>query len=75
MTEMNELRPTTPPAEPPEAKRKRGPKSKPITMTVTKCEDRQWRDFREAAYPLLLKFGLFDHLPNEVLPDDRHQAA
>jgi hypothetical protein len=29
------------------------------------CPDRQWRDFREAAYPLLLKFGLFDRLRQE----------
>lgn len=49
----------TPPAS---VGRKRGPKSKPLVMTAGVCADRQWRDFREAAYPLLLKFGLFDRL-------------
>ncbi len=51
---------STPPAKP----NVRGWKRKKLILLANKCEDRQWRDYREAVYPLLLKFGCFD-VPQE----------
>ena len=40
-------------------------KRKKLKMIAVKCEERQWPDYREAVYPLLLKFGFFDPLPED----------
>ena len=41
-------------------KRRGRGRAKALTMIAVKCDDRQWGDFRDAVYPLLLRYGFFD---------------
>jgi hypothetical protein len=57
----------TSPDDPSQLAHRRGRgKRKPLILIAAKCEDRQWRDYRDAVYPLLLKFGCFDPVPEEL---------
>ncbi len=49
-------------------------KTKRLIIVAAKCEERQWANYREAVYPLLLKFGYFDNLRDEGAGKDSSAA-
>ena len=76
---MSEL-PSPPAGQPnedavqPPVGRKGKRKAKRLVMVAVKCEERQWPDYREAVYPLLLKFGYFDRFRPEGAKDGSSSA-